>query len=124
METRVATTNHANYATEFDVGTYLGGYYAPGKTKTIHEFSIQNLHEHFQSLPTETEFRVLDYGCGPVIANIISAARVASEIVLAEYRTRTNCSTFMAGQQPKFLQLVSIPQACRADTRRRQCRGS
>ena len=54
-------------------------------------------------------FDVRDYG--PVIANVISAARVASKIILAEYTDRrgTNCSTFVAGQQPKFLQLVSIP---------------
>ena len=28
---------------------------------------------------------MLDYGCGPVLANVISAAKVATEIVLAEY---------------------------------------
>ena len=79
----VATTD---YSREFDVDTYLSHKYAPGNIQKMHEFSVQNLHEHFQSqADTGAEFRVLDYGCGPVIANVISAARVASEIVLAEY---------------------------------------
>ena len=78
-----------DYSREFDVDTYLSLKYAPGNIQKMHDFSVQKLHEHFKSqadaASTGVEFRVLDYGCGPVIANIISAARVASEIVLAEY---------------------------------------
>ena len=74
-----------DYSREFDIDAYLTRY-APGQTWKMHDFSVQNLHEHFQSqADTGAGFRVLDYGCGPVIANVISAARVASEIVLAEY---------------------------------------
>ena len=82
-----ATATATDFSREFDVDTYLSVGYNPGNI--IYEFTLQELHEPFQSQPdaacTGAEFRVLDYGCGPVIANIISAARVASEIVLAEY---------------------------------------
>ena len=74
-----------DYSREFNVDTYLSHKYSPGNIQKMHDFSVQNLHEHFAVASTGGEFKVLDYGCGPVIANIISAARVASEIVLAEY---------------------------------------
>ena len=94
-----------DYSQEFDVGSYLiEGFSSPGgviKTNdqgaftvdeeikhTIHDFAVKNLHNFFQkkSLSSSTsEFKVLDFGCGPVIANVISAARVATEVVLAEY---------------------------------------
>ena len=68
------STITTDYSREFDVDTYLT-IYAPGQTRKMHDFSVQNLHEHFQSqADTGAEFRVLDYGCGPVIANVISAA--------------------------------------------------
>ena len=52
----------------------------------MRDFSLHNLHQFFQSLSTTTtDLKVLDYGCGPVVANVISAARVATEIVFAEY---------------------------------------
>ena len=81
-----------DYSREFDIDTYLSLKYSPGNIQKMHDFSVRNLHEHFAVASAGrgpdhagAEFRVLDYGCGPVIANIISAARVASEIVLAEY---------------------------------------
>ena len=56
---------------------------------------------------------------------VISAAHVASEIVLAEYKEEGRAAVRLwLGQQPKFLQLVSIPQVRRTDTRRWQRGGS
>ena len=93
-------TDSTDYSQGFDVSSYLfERYSSPGgacKTydvhveiqHTIHGFAVKNLHDFFQkkSLPSSTsEFKVLDFGCGPVIANVISAARVATEVVLAEY---------------------------------------
>ena len=83
------STSTTDYSHGFDVNAYLGHRFSlPEQTLTMHEFTMQKLHEHFQSVQAAkpgTEFKVLDYGCGPVISNVISAARVASEIVLAEY---------------------------------------
>ena len=42
-------------------------------------------HEAFQSLPSSSNLKVLDYGSGPVIVATISAATKASEIVLSDY---------------------------------------
>ena len=94
-----------NYsAQEFDVESYLMGFSPPetddDESKgtiftedeeiqhTVHNFAVKNLHDFFlkKSLSSSTsEVKVLDFGCGPVIANVISAARVATEVVLAEY---------------------------------------
>ena len=87
-----------DYSQEFDIGSYLiEGFSSPGDTcdidgdeieHTMHDFAVKNLHNFFQkkSLSSSTsEFKVLDFGCGPVVANVISAARVATEVVLAEY---------------------------------------
>ena len=46
-------------------------------------FPLRRLHEEFASLPGS--LKILEYGTGPVIMNIISAAPHASEITLAEY---------------------------------------
>ena len=93
-------TNSTDYSQGFDVSSYLfEGFSSPGgvcKTDdvhdeiehTIHGFAVKNLHDFFlkKALSSSTsDFRVLDFGCGPVIANVISAARVATEVVLAEY---------------------------------------
>ena len=87
-----------DYSKEFDVDTYLTSrFLVPGQGIQEHEslmreFAVRNLHEFFsiRKKPLEDsmdvdELKVLDYGCGPVIANVISAASLASEIVLAEY---------------------------------------
>ena len=57
----------------------------------LRDFVIGKVHEFFQATkfdivePRES-LNVLDYGCGPVIAYVISAAGVdTTEIVLAEF---------------------------------------
>ena len=86
-----------DYSKGFDVDTFLTSRFAavPGQgtqeyESLLREFAMRNLHDFFRkkSLEESTdvdELKVLDYGCGPVIANVISAASLASEIVLAEY---------------------------------------
>ena len=54
------------------------------------DFALMNVHKFFvqkHSLTTSKDepIRVLDYGCGPVLAYNICAAGVNAEIVLAEY---------------------------------------
>ena len=59
----------------------------------IREFALKQVHHFFThncqfSFNTESDstLKVLDYGCGPVLANTISAAGLSNiEIVLAEY---------------------------------------
>ena len=85
--------NITDYSQEFDASSYLFvEFSSPGGVDdykhTMHEFAVKKLHDFFlkKSFSSSTsELKVLDFGCGPVIANVISAARVATEVVLAEY---------------------------------------
>ena len=85
-----------SYSKGFDVDNYLTFQFPDPGQRTqdyenlLRDFAVRNLHKFFRkkSLDESTdvdELKVLDYGCGPVIANVISAASLASEIVLAEY---------------------------------------
>ena len=52
------------------------------------DFAVVNIHNFFMqkySTSKGVPLKVLDYGCGPVIAYDISAAAESTEIVLAEY---------------------------------------
>jgi len=52
----------------------------------VKAFVMKQLHMFYQSYKTtETKFKILDIGTGPVIFSAISAAPYASEIVLSEY---------------------------------------
>ena len=85
-----------NYPERFDPIVYLTSRYkTPGAPenertnllmKSLHE-AIKLRSSHFSQ---QDNIRILDYGCGPVVCNIISAAGLpkASEIVLAEYTER------------------------------------
>ena len=82
-----------DYSMEFDIDSYLlSRFTSPGHESHIggyehrmRDFAIQKLQEFFHSKSFSSSCSVLDYGSGPVIANVISAARVATEVVLAEY---------------------------------------
>ena len=77
----------SNYHSKFSPSVYLELRYKHPGDNNFHDFAIQRLHKFFNNIqvsPT-SPFKVLDYGCGPVLATVISAARVATEIVLAEY---------------------------------------
>ena len=56
--------------------------------RAFKDFPLVNIHEFFTqklSVTTGIPLKVLDYGCGPVLAYDISAAGANAEIVLAEY---------------------------------------
>ena len=74
-------------------------YGKPGSHKNrLRDFWLESVHKLFSDLYSSDEAcspkscKILDYGCGPVIAYVISAAGKAqvSEIVLTEY-TSKNC---------------------------------
>ena len=71
------------YDDNFDVSTYINDNMADNE---LFEFSLECLNESFSAIDSgENDLTVLDYGCGPNLANHISAASKATEIVLADY---------------------------------------
>ena len=56
--------------------------------------TLQCYHDAFELLLNI--LKVLDYGAGPVISNVITATKKASEIVMAEY-TGGNAHSFISG---------------------------
>ena len=71
------------YDDNFDVSTYVNDYIVDSE---IFKFSLVCLNESFSAIDSgENGLTVLDYGCGPNLANHISAASKATEIVLADY---------------------------------------
>ena len=88
----MADTNVVNdFHGSFDPTTYLERRFKnPGAgVSAMINFALENLCQFFKDWPEGHSLKVLDYGCGPVIAYNISAARVASEIVLAEYTEKS-----------------------------------
>ena len=72
-----------DYHDKFDPQVYLQMHDNPDPLQL---FKLKQLHEFYQSYKlTDTKLKILDIGTGPVIANAISAAPYASEIVLSEY---------------------------------------
>ena len=70
------------YDDNFEVSTYLDLIV----DSLMMEFSLECLNECFSAIDSgENGLTVLDYGCGPNLANHISAASKATEIVLADY---------------------------------------
>ena len=75
-------TSPWEYTYCFDTEYYLKtrfGDFSSGRTL----FPLQCFHDVFQSLPSS--LKILDYGTGPAIMSVISAAKNASEIVLSDY---------------------------------------
>ena len=69
---------------EFDAGGYLSGYYKMSNQRA--QEVLRHLHRLFatSALRSRDGVKVLDYGCGPVVQNCISAAAFASEIVFCD----------------------------------------
>ena len=85
-----ATQN--DFHATFDPTEYLEKCFKTPMERPVSRFALANLHDFFttKSFPQGEQLQVLDYGCGPVIANVISAASVMDiEIVLAEYTERS-----------------------------------
>ena len=69
-------------------------YYSATNLAPFHLFRLKQVHEFYQSYPPTTKLKILDIGSGPAIANTISAAPYAAEIVLSEY-TEANRSALL-----------------------------
>ena len=83
-----------SYHSMFNPKIYLKEYYGDVKDNHTITSPMKPVYDFYKSLDA-TRFgsgglKVLDLGCGPVIANVISAAEFASEIILAEY-TELSC---------------------------------
>ena len=78
-----------SYHSMFNPNSYLQMHYADVKDNPIMSSPMKPVYDFYKSLDATglgTEgLKILDLGCGPVIANVISAAEFASEIILAEY---------------------------------------
>ena len=79
-----------DYHDKFNPQDYLREFYKV----TDHLFGLKDLHEFYQSYPSTAKLKILDIGSGPIIANTISAAPYAAEIVLSEY-TEANRSALL-----------------------------
>ena len=66
---------------------YLEKCFKSPEDRPLSRFALENLHKFFTTkhFPQEQSTKMLDYGCGPVIANVISAAAFDCEIILAEF---------------------------------------
>ena len=84
----------STYQDDFHPLSYLKTYYQVGANMSEFKcFPLKFLYEFFAnqvavSQPI-TEYKVLDYGSGPAVANVVSAAKVATEIILAEFGEKT-----------------------------------
>ena len=68
----------------FDSDAYLRTRFSSDVAKSIRMWApLRGFHKAFESL-TGSSLKILDYGCGPVIQNSISAAAHASEIVFCD----------------------------------------
>ena len=78
-------TNQKDYQDKFDPQDYLQTYYPDSSFEQL-RFVLKQVHTFYQSYKSsETKLKILDVGSGPVIAQAISAAPYASEIVLSDF---------------------------------------
>ena len=71
---------------EFDTEDYLQTRFCDVNVQERILFPLEMFHKEFSALPGS--LKILEYGTGPVVMTLISAARKASEIILAEYSSR------------------------------------
>ena len=74
-----------DYFDKFNPQDYFQAYYGVTNLGPIHLFKLKQVHEFYQSYSSTAKLRILDIGSGPIVANIISAAPHAAEVVLSEY---------------------------------------
>ena len=77
---------------EFDPTMYLKVCYKQPGLLGLTDYTFKKCHEFFSTIghsDEEKPIKVLDYGCGPVLSNVISAAMLNSEIILAEYTDKS-----------------------------------
>ena len=73
-----------DYHNKFDPKAYLNYYNGASDQLEYREFSLRCFHE-FWSKMGKRNVRVLDFGGGPAIYDLISASPYAEEIIFAEY---------------------------------------
>lgn len=73
-----------DYHNKFDPKAYLNYYSGTGDQAEYSEFSLRCFHE-FWSKMAKRNARVLDFGGGPAIHDLISATAYVEEIIFAEY---------------------------------------
>ena len=81
------------YHDSFDPHVYMMEKF-PGQVLEWHPEVFGSFHDLFRSFPATATgcLKVLDYGTGPTLAFQISAAKYASEIVLAEYTEKNRAA--------------------------------
>lgn len=73
-----------DYNTDFDPWVYVDTYYS--RLNDWHRAPLKNLHQLYTAnYKKGAALKVLNYGCGPVVAFEASAVPYASEIILADY---------------------------------------
>ena len=82
-----------DYCDKFNPQDYLQTY-SVANLGPLHLLRLKELLQFYQSYPPTAKLRILDIGSGPSIANSISAAPHAAEIILSEY-TEANRSTLL-----------------------------
>ena len=70
-----------DYCDKFNPQDFLQAYYSTTNLNPVHLFRLKELHEFYHSYPSTAKLKILDIGSGPAIANTISAAPYAAEIV-------------------------------------------
>ena len=70
-------------SSSFDSDGYLKARFCDLSNRERVLFPLEKFHEEFSILPGS--LKILDYGSGPVIMTVISAAKNASEIILSEH---------------------------------------
>ena len=84
MDTEDPRITGQSYHKSFDPKAYKQDHYSD--VSGLHKQPLKVLHELYTSYSTSPAgLKVLDYGCGPVVAYEISAALQASEIVKADF---------------------------------------
>lgn len=78
-----------DYEAEFDAKAYLG-YYTIGNGVPTDNFSfrLKQYHHFFETYScnwNKKSSKILDFGAGPIVSNVISATPYANEIILASH---------------------------------------
>ena len=75
-----------DYRDHFDPRSYVSFYKAVGgKLEDYNEFSLKGFHEFWSKKLAKKNLRILEFGGGPSIFDLIPAAPFAEEIIFAEY---------------------------------------
>ena len=82
------------YFDHFKPKTYLSYYYKAegGKLEYFNEFALRGFHEFWSKQLASKNLRVLEFGGGPSIFDLVAAAPYAVEIIFAEYNEKKSRS--------------------------------